>query len=134
MKFFFVHFLTMCLFAFSIFEVVAQEAHEEELYGIVVDRTLTRSGREFYTRFSTIYNSLSSDEKYNIVVAETPIPKLGTKLSILVNHNQIYFTYFGRKLTSGLDANVSESIRAVYDYINQSTLLEDSPDMSVSGY
>lgn len=119
---------------FGTYGAYANTPQHEEVFGILVDRTLTRSGREFYTRFSGLYNNLEWENKYNIVVQEVPIPKLGTRLNVSINHQNIFSTYFGRKPAGSIDNEVKASIKVVYDYINSSLSANASPDMAPSGY
>lgn len=72
-------------------------AKEIELSGLVLDRTLTRFGKDFVFYFSSYWRDLPQTDGISVVVYERVYPQAGTYLWVEMNQNRIYATYFGRR-------------------------------------
>ncbi|MED5524897.1 MAG: curli production assembly/transport protein CsgE [Pseudomonadota bacterium] len=72
-------------------------AKEIELSGLVLDRTLTRFGKDFVFYFSSYWRDLPQTDGISVVVYERVYPQAGTYLWVEMNQTRIYATYFGRR-------------------------------------
>ncbi|GAA4877137.1 curli production assembly/transport protein CsgE [Ferrimonas pelagia] len=68
-----------------------------ELDGILVDRTLTRFGKDFIYYYASYWRDLPGTTGFNVTVFETVYPQAGTRLWIEVNNTKVFETYFGRR-------------------------------------
>ena len=61
-----------------------------EIEGIVVDATQTKIGRDFYDLFYQIWNPPATLPKLTITISETPLPSLGTRVTVKVQDNIVF--------------------------------------------
>lgn len=80
------------------------------LTGLVIDETLTRHGREFYTAFHQSWRSPTKQGIYTIVIREQPAPGRGTQVSVWVNDTALYRA----RLIPGGDVLGDHPVRAVH--------------------
>jgi len=57
-------------------------APEENLRGLVVDRTVTFFGREFYGHFVDVWREQAGAADLNLVISERPDPRFGSEVTI----------------------------------------------------
>ncbi|WP_244623501.1 curli production assembly/transport protein CsgE [Shewanella salipaludis] len=95
--------------------VMAEEA-EIEISGLVIDRTLTRFGKDFSFYYSGYWRDLPFTQGFNVTLNETVFPQAGTQLRVAVNGTQIYMTYFGRR-ASPVKERAEQAILLTIDYI-----------------
>jgi curli production assembly/transport component CsgE len=76
----------------------------------VIDETLTRHGREFYTAFHQSWRSPTKQGIYTIVIREQPAPGRGTQVSVWVNDTALYRA----RLIPGGDVLGDHPVRAVH--------------------
>jgi len=106
---------------------------ELEIDGLLLDRSISRFGHQFYYKFSNYWRDLPSTAGFNIEIKETVLPKAGTKLSLIMNNQLIYATYLGRRLEP-LDERVEQAVYIVIDAMARSNMAVSSPDMAVNGW
>lgn len=68
-----------------------------EISGLVIDRTLTRFGKDFGFYYSSYWRELPFTQGFNVTLYETVFPQAGTVLTLEVNGTRIYTTHFGRR-------------------------------------
>ena len=73
------------------------QSQEIELSGLVMDRTLTRFGKDFVFYYSSYWRDVPQTSGINVVVYEQVYPQAGTYLWVEMNQKKIYQTYFGRR-------------------------------------
>ena len=62
------------------------------LQGLVIDKTLTPPGRNFYKQFARIWWELNPTLKDNLVIAENPDALRGSQIMITMNRKLLYIT------------------------------------------
>ena len=88
-------------FFISIFLVFAwtplSHADDIELGGVVIDRTITRFGKDFFFYYTSYWRDIPSTDGLTVVIHERVYPQAGTHLWIELDQELIYQTYFGRR-------------------------------------
>ncbi len=87
-----------------------------EISGLVVDRTLTRFGKDFNFYYSSYWRDLPYTQGYNVTLTETVFPQAGTLLLLEINGKAIYKTHFGRRI-SPVEEKAKEAMLVTLDYI-----------------
>ncbi|MEL0645863.1 curli production assembly/transport protein CsgE [Pseudoalteromonas agarivorans] len=108
-------------------------ANELEIDGLLLDRSISRFGHQFYYEFSNYWRDLPSTAGFNIEIKETVLPKAGTKLSLIMNNQLVYVTYLGRRLEP-LNERVEQAVYMVIDAMARSNVAVSSPDMALNGW
>ena len=72
-------------------------AAELNLGGMVLDRTLSRFGKDFTYYYAGYWRDMPGTDGITVVVYEQVYPQAGTVLWIEMNQQKIYQTYFGRR-------------------------------------
>ncbi len=72
-------------------------ANDIELGGLVLDRTISRFGKDFLFYYSGYWRDMPSTDGVTVVVYEQVYPQAGTFLWLEMNQKRIYQTYFGRR-------------------------------------
>ncbi len=119
--------LALC-FSSSVFA-----ADELEIDGLLLDRSISRFGHQFYYEFSNYWRDLPSTAGFNIEIKETVLPKAGTKLTLIMNNQLVYVTYLGRRLEP-LNERVEQAVYTVIDAMARSNMAVSSPDMALNGW
>ncbi len=83
--------------AFILLFCLAPAKAEIELSGIVLDRTISRFGKDFVFYFSSYWREVPSTDGSTIVVYEQIYPQAGTFLWVELDQRRIYQNYFGRR-------------------------------------
>lgn len=90
--------LTSCsLIIFCLLAVPRLCANDIALSGLVLDRTITRFGKDFVFYYSSYWREMPSTENITVVIHEQVYPQAGTRLWVELNDKTIYQTYFGRR-------------------------------------
>ncbi|MBH0079355.1 curli production assembly/transport protein CsgE [Pseudoalteromonas sp. NZS11] len=122
------------LLTFSLLLMPASYAAEElEIDGLLLDRSISRFGHQFYFEFSNYWRDLPSTAGFNIEIKETVIPKAGTKLSLIMNNQLVYATYLGRRLEP-LNERVEQAVYTVIDAMARENMAVSTPDMAKDGW
>ncbi|MBH0062995.1 curli production assembly/transport protein CsgE [Pseudoalteromonas sp. NZS71] len=112
---------------------VSYAAEELEIDGLLLDRSISRFGHQFYFEFSNYWRDLPSTAGFNIEIKETVIPKAGTKLSLIMNNQLVYATYLGRRLEP-LNERVEQAVYTVIDAMARENMAVSTPDMAKDGW
>lgn len=110
----------MCLLSFLLTFSTATVAVEDdiEISGLVIDRTLTRFGKDFGFYYSGYWRDLTFTQGFNVTLYETVFPQAGTQLTLEVNGQAIYITHFGRR-ANPIKERAEQAILLTIDYIAQ---------------
>lgn len=111
----------------------SKSAEELEIDGLVLDRSISRFGHQFYFEFSNLWRDLPSTTGFNIEIKETVLPRAGTQLTLIMNTKIVYITYLGRRLEP-LNERVEQALYSVMDAMARSNLHKASPDMAKNGW
>ncbi|MBV7316497.1 curli production assembly/transport protein CsgE [Shewanella sp. NIFS-20-20] len=109
--------LVICL-ALCLFGTPSKANDDIEISGLVIDRTLTRFGKDFSFYYSGYWRDLPFTQGFNVTLTETVFPQAGTKLMLDVNGTVIYVTYFGRR-ASPIKEKAEQALLLTIDYIAQ---------------
>lgn len=111
------------------------QCQELTLSGLVVDRTISRFGKDFYRNFSVLWQEVppSLTEGVNLVIKETIVPRSGTRLEIAIDDKVIYLTHFGRRNTV-VKQQVEQAIFHVMSGLARLNFNSQSDDLADSGY
>ena len=108
-------------------------AEEVDVSGLVLDRTVTRFGKDFYRHFSTLWRDIRQTQGVNTVIDERVMPRSGTRLTIAINNRVVFVTYFGRRQTD-IKQQVERGLYAAMDGLAQARLSRGGRDLADSGY
>lgn len=80
-----------------LFNAAAFAWNDIELSGLVLDRTISRFGKDFSFYYTGYWRDMPSTEGITVVIYEQVYPQAGTFLWVEMNQQRIYQTYFGRR-------------------------------------
>lgn len=109
--------LLLCVSMLFVMPVAAEES-DIEISGLVIDRTLTRFGKDFGFYYSGYWRDLPFTQGFNVTLYETVYPQAGTLLTLEVNGTQIYRTHFGRR-AAPIKERAEQALLITIDYIAQ---------------
>lgn len=107
--------LSMCVLSSGPAKAVDDDV---EISGLVIDRTLTRFGKEFSFHYSSYWRELPFTQGFNVTLIETVFPQAGTLLVLEINGTRIYSTHFGRRASSIKD-KAEQAVLITVDYLAQ---------------
>ena len=125
--------LTRIYCIFLAFTCFTSQAKELEIDGLVLDRSISRFGHQFYFEFANLWRDLPSTAGFNIEIKETVLPRAGTRLVLRMNNQIVYVTYLGRRLEP-LDERVKQAMYSVMDAMARNKMQQSSPDMAKNGW
>ncbi|MCU8023972.1 MULTISPECIES: curli production assembly/transport protein CsgE [unclassified Shewanella] len=102
-----------------------------EISGLVIDRTLTRFGKDFGFYYSSYWRELPFTQGFNVTLYETVFPQAGTVLTLEVNGTRIYTTHFGRR-ANPIKESAEQAILITIDYLAQVRANAITGDFSVT--
>lgn len=73
------------------------QADEIELGGMVLDRTISRFGKDFFFYYTSYWRDIPSTNGITVVIHEQVFPQAGTYLWVEMDQTKIFETYFGRR-------------------------------------
>ena len=97
---------------------IALADNDIEISGLVIDRTLTRFGKDFGFYYSSYWRELPFTQGFNVTLYETVFPQAGTVLTLEVNGTRIYTTHFGRR-ANPIKESAEQAILLTIDYLAQ---------------
>ncbi|WP_249313048.1 curli production assembly/transport protein CsgE [Pseudoalteromonas ruthenica] len=109
------------------------KAQEVEIDGLVLDRSISRFGHQFYFNFSQLWRDLPDTSGTNVVIKETVLPRAGTRLEVLMNNELVYVTFMGRR-GGPLKERVESAMFAIMDAMARARFKQHSPDLAASGW
>lgn len=91
-------YFTKVIFSVLVFTCsFSSQADDIELGGIVLDRSISRFGKDFTFYYAGYWRDMPSTEGVTVVIYEQVYPQSGTLLWVEMNQKRIYQTYFGRR-------------------------------------
>lgn len=113
----------------------AQTEPELELNGLVVDRTITINGHEFYRYFNMAYESPFNISQYNLTIHEKPSARWGSRIWIQTD-GKILFQAFVHPGRAKLKLIAEDAANIVRNNLFQLSLFEaaNEEDLSKNGY
>lgn len=123
--------LLSLMMAIAIPSKVFAEESDIEISGLVIDRTLTRFGKDFGFYYSGYWRDLPFTQGFNVTLYETVYPQAGTLLTLEINGTQIYRTHFGRRAMP-IKERAEQAVLITIDYIAQIKANALTTDMASS--
>lgn len=117
----------------TFFTSLSYAGDDLEIDGLLLNKSISRFGYQFYNEFSNYWRELPSTAGFNVEIKETVIPRAGTRLDLIMNNQLIYVTHLGRKLEP-LDERVEQAIHSVMDAMARSNMQTATPDMALNGW
>ena len=107
-----------------------------EIDGLLLDQTKTRSGHDFFCRFSSCWENPDGTDSYNIVIMENASPQWGSMVGIKVN-DMVVFQSLLKPRDADIRDTAAKAIERVQDYVRTSIkdgrkLNED--DLALNGW
>ena len=125
-------------FVFFIFIYISSHTYvfagENEIHGLILDRTITLPGHGFYKKFSAHWLAANLSQAGNIVVIEKPSARWGNLILISSEDQVLYRTSIrpGKQLKINL---IKEAVSSVSQKILNHLLAKNSSqDMAEIGY
>lgn len=70
-----------------------KKVFEDPLSGVVINRTVTVLGNDFYQYFATAWREKDIDNKYSISIYERPSARWGSEIWINFGQNRVFHTF-----------------------------------------
>lgn len=70
-----------------------EKIFDEPLSGVVVNRTVTVLGKEFYRHFANIWRYSPQSNRYSISIHERPSARFGSEVWVLYRQQRIFHTF-----------------------------------------
>lgn len=102
-------------------EMVAKEQEIQqglEIGGLIINRTISRMGRDFFKTFSDQWETPSEAGNFMLEVSEQPAPSMGALVMVKVD-NQIVFKARLQPRNDGLTQKARQAIMMCYRYLHQ---------------
>jgi curli production assembly/transport component CsgE len=110
-------------------------SQELELSGLIVDRTITINGHEFYRFFNMAYESSLKLQEYNLIVYEKPSARWGSLIWVETENKVLFqaFIHPGRAKVKLIAEDAAEIVR---NNLFRLTLFKsrDNEDIANNGY
>jgi curli production assembly/transport component CsgE len=99
-------------------------ANDIELSGLVIDRTISRFGKDFMFYYAGYWRDMPATEGVSVVIYEQVYPQAGTFLWVELNQQRVYQTYFGRRYNDVKQMAEQAILQSINELANiQSSLL-----------
>ena len=69
----------------TFFTPLSNASADLEIDGLLLNKSISRFGYQFYSEFSNYWRELPSTAGFNVEIKETVIPRAGTKLVLIIN-------------------------------------------------
>lgn len=104
---------------------------DEPLGGVVVNRTVTVLGQDFYQNFTAIWRQKDISNKFSISIHERPSARFGSEIWVLFRQKRMFHTFLppARAATKRISA---QAVELVYQNIADSEverIMVKSPDL-----
>lgn len=119
----------------SFFFISNVSASEEEIGNIVIQRTMTLVGHEFYREFAAAWVPPPGGETFNICVQEKADARWGSLITIHVDDRLVYRNVLGLR-TRDLKDTAEKAVGQVRSHILTAMLIDqkDDDDIANNGY
>ena len=87
------------------------------LSGLLIDNTLTKMGRDFYSFFYDNWDAPDIGETYSVAIEEKPAPGRGSLIQIKVNREKVFENRISPR-REVLQAYAEYAVKQVYNYLN----------------
>lgn len=110
---------------------LAKERLKDPLSGVIINRTVTVQGHEFYQFFAMWWHQLDENSQYSITIYERPSARWGSEIWIDHRQNRVFHTFLppARSRTKSISQQAAE---ITYERIEESVIeraLSQSDDL-----
>lgn len=112
-------------------EIVRKNLFEDPLSGIVMNRTVTVQGHEFYRFFSNRWRELGEDNPFTLTIFERPSARWGSEIWVEYRGQRMYHAFLAPARSSTKKAS-EQAVDIVMENVNKSEiarLLTNNPDL-----
>lgn len=107
-------------------------ANDIELSGLVIDRTISRFGKDFMFYYSGYWRDMPATEGVSVVIYEQVYPQAGTFLWVEMNQQRVYQTYFGRRYNDVKEMAEQAILRSINELANiQASMMLGEQDQEI---
>lgn len=113
-------------------EVVRKKLFTDPLSGIVINRTVTVQGHEFYRYFANRWRELSGESDFTLTVFERPSARWGSEMWVEYRNQKMYHAFLSPARSSTKKAS-EQAVDLVLENIQQNELervLTNNPDLA----
>jgi curli production assembly/transport component CsgE len=110
-----------------------KETYDVIINGLVLDRTITRYGKEFVRQFNLSWQDIPNTTGINVIIKEKKLPRSGTRLSIELNGQITYQANFSMRQNQ-IKVLVDQAMYYTINGISRLNLDTSGPDLADSGY
>ena len=108
----------ICCFIAVMLSTCQVRANDIELGGLVLDRTISRFGKDFLFYYSGYWRDMPATEGVSVVIYEQVYPQAGTFLWVEMNQQRVYQTYFGRRYNNVKEMAEQAILRSINELAN----------------
>lgn len=99
----------------------AKRLLEDPLGGIVVNRTVTVQGQDFYRYFSAWWREIDEDGRYTISIHERPSARWGSEIWVLFRRDRVFHMFLPPARSQTRDISKT-AVEIAYENITQNEL------------
>ncbi|MGN6580355.1 MAG: CsgE family curli-type amyloid fiber assembly protein [Bordetella sp.] len=93
------------------------DINSEPLAGLVINRTKTVLGWDFYSNFASLWSSLHPESRDNLTIIERPTAQFGSEISITFANDTVVYHVFLPPTRSRVQEQSSQAVQVVSDNI-----------------
>jgi len=112
-------------------EVVRKSLFDDPLSGIVINRTVTVQGQDFYRYFTNRWRELSDSSPFTLTVFERPSARWGSDIWVEFRRQRMYHAFL-TPARSGTKKASERAVDLVLENVNKSEIervLTNNPDL-----
>ncbi|MDV2116764.1 curli production assembly/transport protein CsgE [Alcaligenes faecalis] len=113
-------------------EVVRKNLFDDPLSGIVINRTVTVQGQDFYRYFSNRWRELSGASSFTLTVVERPSARWGSEIWVEYRRQRMYHAFL-TPARSGTKKASERAVDLVLENVSKSEIervLINNPDLA----
>ncbi|WP_297211193.1 MULTISPECIES: CsgE family curli-type amyloid fiber assembly protein [Thermodesulfovibrio] len=107
-----------CFIVIFTFICLLSSYSSAQIEGLVIDRTKTKIGRDFYEfLYISLETKLETDGRVNITVDEFVDPQFGSRISVSINDNTVYQNFISSRIDD-IEEKVMEATETIRYFLN----------------
>lgn len=99
-------------------ELDSGEINQDPLRGLVINRTMTTLGWDFYKSFSGVWQALHPNSQFTLTVTERPTAQFGSEIWVIYDNTTLYHTFLS-PARSRVNDTAKKAAQIVYDGLGQ---------------
>ncbi|MEM9102140.1 MAG: CsgE family curli-type amyloid fiber assembly protein [Pseudomonadota bacterium] len=109
----------------------------DPIQSLLLDRTVTPFGKQFFKSFSEAWNSNqfnSGNDALHLLVKESLLPQSRTLIQLEINHRVVYRSILSHRKRQQIDQDAQDAFQKIAQFIAQQALQQSNEDIAISGY